>query len=558
MFFPRDNHTGEGDGDDEYAIVHLSRLPEEVTAIYACVTGYEDRSFEEVTDVYVRVVDVTGDGMPENDAAEAPGGELAVAHLSGSDIEAVGAQHLLSVVFLRFVRDEGWSPAALVKPTKDANRQALVHSVEELDRTRKISGADPLDASYRSLRRSAPAAIANAAAAVTDADLAVRRADLRPPETSPTPPPRPVAPPIVAENQRLAAELASLEESQAASARPPPPLVAPAASPDPDTDRLLAENDALRARIEVMRAAVRSGEEESRQREQERSEAKAAAAAAAAKRVALVEERSRLQRELDEMRRAAEVLPGPVADAVVAPVRNHSSTTPDPPSNPAGIRSLDEHRSRLVANVNDLQHKLRDMEHVLAAAAVLEVPPIDGNNPASIAVVTAGGRDSVPPDSPLRHSSLLPPPQPQASSHGAPDRQQLVHVLEVERRRNASLKAKLEAHMAEEAYLIAKVEALMEANAATVEAAACDQCRAPIDVRLCAACLSGRPSPGRSTTLHRRVGATGTDGPPAFADSPVVRRNIPSRATSLAAATPLRPPDSPLVRNWTAVVGNLN
>ena len=59
-----DNTTGEGDGDDEVVLVHLSKLPEEVTKIAFAVTIHEAetrrQNFGMVSNAFIRVVNADG------------------------------------------------------------------------------------------------------------------------------------------------------------------------------------------------------------------------------------------------------------------------------------------------------------------------------------------------------------------------------------------------------------------------------------------------------------------------------------------------------------------
>lgn len=52
-----DNLTGEGDGDDEQIVVHLSGLPREVAALVFTINSFRRQKFTEVSRAYCRLVD---------------------------------------------------------------------------------------------------------------------------------------------------------------------------------------------------------------------------------------------------------------------------------------------------------------------------------------------------------------------------------------------------------------------------------------------------------------------------------------------------------------------
>ena len=52
-----DNLTGEGDGDDEQIVVHLSGLPKEVHALVFTINSFRGQKFTEVTRAFCRLVD---------------------------------------------------------------------------------------------------------------------------------------------------------------------------------------------------------------------------------------------------------------------------------------------------------------------------------------------------------------------------------------------------------------------------------------------------------------------------------------------------------------------
>lgn len=55
-----DNLTGEGEGDDEQIVVDLSRLPLEAKHIVFVITSYSKQTFNEIANVFARVVDLSG------------------------------------------------------------------------------------------------------------------------------------------------------------------------------------------------------------------------------------------------------------------------------------------------------------------------------------------------------------------------------------------------------------------------------------------------------------------------------------------------------------------
>jgi len=60
VLFGHDNRTGAGDGDDEYLLVNLSRVPWDIMKLAVCVTIYEaqnrQQNFGRVKNAFVRVV----------------------------------------------------------------------------------------------------------------------------------------------------------------------------------------------------------------------------------------------------------------------------------------------------------------------------------------------------------------------------------------------------------------------------------------------------------------------------------------------------------------------
>lgn len=52
-----DNRTGAGDGDDESIIVHLDRVPAEVTHIVFTINSFTGQSFAQIQNAFCRIVD---------------------------------------------------------------------------------------------------------------------------------------------------------------------------------------------------------------------------------------------------------------------------------------------------------------------------------------------------------------------------------------------------------------------------------------------------------------------------------------------------------------------
>jgi tellurium resistance protein TerZ len=55
-----DNLTGEGEGDDEQIIVDLTRIDPRVYAVVFAITSYSGQTFDQVENVFARVVDIAG------------------------------------------------------------------------------------------------------------------------------------------------------------------------------------------------------------------------------------------------------------------------------------------------------------------------------------------------------------------------------------------------------------------------------------------------------------------------------------------------------------------
>ncbi|SDH48920.1 TerD family protein [Microbacterium sp. 77mftsu3.1] len=55
-----DNLTGDGDGDDEQIIVDLQAVPASVDKIVFVITSYSGQTFDQVENVFARVVDLSG------------------------------------------------------------------------------------------------------------------------------------------------------------------------------------------------------------------------------------------------------------------------------------------------------------------------------------------------------------------------------------------------------------------------------------------------------------------------------------------------------------------
>ena len=54
-----DNRTGDGDGDDESIIVHLDRVPANVTSLVFTVNSFTGQNFSQIENAFCRVVDST-------------------------------------------------------------------------------------------------------------------------------------------------------------------------------------------------------------------------------------------------------------------------------------------------------------------------------------------------------------------------------------------------------------------------------------------------------------------------------------------------------------------
>lgn len=55
-----DNLTGAGDGDDEQILVDLNKVPNNVDKIVFVITSYSGQCFDQVENVFARVVDLSG------------------------------------------------------------------------------------------------------------------------------------------------------------------------------------------------------------------------------------------------------------------------------------------------------------------------------------------------------------------------------------------------------------------------------------------------------------------------------------------------------------------
>jgi len=55
-----DNLTGDGDGDDEQIVVDLDRIPASIAAVMLVITSYSGQTFNDIDNVFARVVDISG------------------------------------------------------------------------------------------------------------------------------------------------------------------------------------------------------------------------------------------------------------------------------------------------------------------------------------------------------------------------------------------------------------------------------------------------------------------------------------------------------------------
>lgn len=55
-----DNLTGDGDGDDEQIIVDLTRIHPAIDTVVLVITSYSGQTFDQVENVFARVVDIAG------------------------------------------------------------------------------------------------------------------------------------------------------------------------------------------------------------------------------------------------------------------------------------------------------------------------------------------------------------------------------------------------------------------------------------------------------------------------------------------------------------------
>ena len=60
-----DNLTGDGDGDDEQIVVDLNTVPSNIKNIVFVITSYSGQKFDEVENVFARVVDLSGGAEKE-------------------------------------------------------------------------------------------------------------------------------------------------------------------------------------------------------------------------------------------------------------------------------------------------------------------------------------------------------------------------------------------------------------------------------------------------------------------------------------------------------------
>lgn len=55
-----DNLTGQGEGDDEQIVVDLDRIPKSIDKVVFVITSYSGQTFDQVENVFARVVDLSG------------------------------------------------------------------------------------------------------------------------------------------------------------------------------------------------------------------------------------------------------------------------------------------------------------------------------------------------------------------------------------------------------------------------------------------------------------------------------------------------------------------
>ena len=105
-----DNLTGAGDGDDEQIVVDLSRIDRNTASGVLVITSYSGQKFNQVKNVFARVLDNSAPGSPE---------------LVRYDL-ADGAAHTASIV-AKFVRDGlGWKFTAIGNPANGKTAGAVV------------------------------------------------------------------------------------------------------------------------------------------------------------------------------------------------------------------------------------------------------------------------------------------------------------------------------------------------------------------------------------------------------------------------------------------------